>query len=417
MSSIPMRAAKHLPLVVVTLLAAHCSNDSGAEDGNAPARRAVLASIGERVVLPTYRDFTNATQGLVTTLDAYAASLEPDDLQAAQDAWVEAMEIWERAEVMQFGPAADAGGGTPGGRDLRDAIYSWPFTNECFIDQATLAQTYADSTTLEAEAVTRKGLDAIEYLLFQTDPANQCAPSAEINASGDWDALGAEEIQQRRADYAAAAAALVDAQAQELLSAWEPTEGNFLAAFGEAGEDTSVYATSQQALNSVGGALFYLEAQTKDMKLAEPAGLKENLVCLAGEVCPEILESPWANRSKEHVLNNLRGFAQVFRGGDTGDPAAQGFDDLLGELGPEAETLAAAMNARIDSAIAVVEGTEGTFAEALATDPQPLIDIHTALTEGPDGDPDAGLTDLMKNQFLALLNISLPPSNVGDNDS
>jgi hypothetical protein len=58
-----------------------------------------------------------------------------------------------------------------------------------------------------------------------------------------------------------------------------------------------VYATSQDTLNALTDALFYLEDATKDMKLGIPAGITG----CSDDVCPALVEAPYASRSKEHI--------------------------------------------------------------------------------------------------------------------
>jgi uncharacterized protein len=392
--------ARALPATLFAFLVASCSG-SGGEDGNAPARRAVLASVGARAVLPTYRAFRDAASSLQGATATHAASLEGADLQAARDAWAAAMEEWQKAELMQFGPAGPRT--TPGGEEMRADIYSWPTVSPCRVDIETVAETYEDEALLAAEPVDVRGLDALEYLLFQEETTNACPLTVDINASGAWADLGDEEVLRRRARYAEAVAALVAAKASDLVEAWEPSGGDFLGALAGAGEGSPVYATSQDALNAVSDALWYLDTETKDMKVGQPAGIAN---CLQ-ETCPEALESKFARRSKEHVVGNLQGFALVFRGGPDGDPESEGFDGLLMRLGSDAEALAADMNAAIDAAFLETGGVEGSFYDALASDPQPVRDVHAAVK---------GVTDLLKTQFMALLDLEAPQRGAADND-
>ena len=84
-------------------------------------------------------------------------------------------------------------------------------------------------------------------------------------------------------------------------------------------------------INAVSDAMFYLEADVKDHKLGQPAGLSN---CTT-TTCPEALESHWAHRSKEHVRSNLVGFRKLFVGCGEGD-AGLGFEDYLIAVGSPA---------------------------------------------------------------------------------
>jgi predicted lipoprotein len=146
--------------------------------------------------------------------------------------------------------------------------------------------------------------------------------------------------------------------------------------------------------------MFYLDKETKDMKLAHPAGLSE---CVE-EVCPEERESKWADQSLAHVRNNLVGFRQLLSG--TGvDGESRGVEELLRGMG--ATELADNMSARIDDAIAAVDAVDATMAEALTNNPQSVVDVYEAVKD---------LTDLFKSQFFDVLDLEVPQRGEGDND-
>lgn len=391
-------------LLLATGLTAACSdsnnatNNATAEDPEAAqARRAVLANLGEDVILATYVDFEAKADALETAANTYAGSLEDADRQATQRAWDEAMQVWQRAEMFQLGPAGLMGA-VVGGEDLRDQIYSWPITNACRVDQEIVEQNYTDADAFASEPVNVRGLDALEYLLFYDGADNACAPNSSINTDGSWSALDATELETRRAEYAHTLAIDLARRAESLRQKWDAQGGDFLGALSTAGAESETYATSQEGLNAVSDAMFYLDKEVKDMKLAHPAGLVD---CVE-DVCPEDRESLWASRSLDNVRQNLIGFQQLYTGGE-GD--ALGFDDLLRGMG--ANQLADDMDARINNALAAIDAVEGTMVEALASNPQSIIDVFDAVK---------AITDLFKSQFFDVLDLEVPQRGEGDND-
>jgi predicted lipoprotein len=374
--------------------------DAGNGMGNGEARRMVLASIASEAVMPTYRAFETEADALADATAGWAAAPDSTETrQAAREAWASAMEVWQQAELMQFGPAG-ASDMVQGGENLRDEIYSWPLTNTCRIDQETANEGFADADAFAGTSVNVRGLDALEYLLFREDLSNTCAPNSSINAEGTWAALAEEEIVARRASYAAAAAADIRARAETLVDAWDPESGNFSAELATAGDGSSVYESSQQALNEVSNAMFYLDKEAKDMKLGEPAGL----VPCRDLVCAEEVESPWANRSKAHLVSNLEGFRALFLGGPSAEEGT-GFDDLLTELG--SGDFASSMAANVDDAISRTQSLEPSLAEALSSDSASVTDTFMAIKS---------VTDDLKMQFVTLLDLETPQRAEGDND-
>ncbi|MCB9630973.1 MAG: imelysin family protein [Sandaracinus sp.] len=359
------------------------------------ARAETVRALGEEVVVEGYRNFVEEARRLRDLTQAWVSSGADADREAAAASWDRAMGLWQQAELTLVGPAG-AMGTTPGGEDRRDAIYSWPIVNRCRVDQELVEQAYADVDAFAAEAVNVRGLDTLEYLLFHTGEDNGCAPNASINLDGTWAPIVAE-LPARRAAYASTAATLVVRDAEALLARWD--EG-FLAELQTAGAGSTVYPTAQEALNALSDALFYLDKEAKDMKLADPMGL--SMACTA-TICPELRESRYAARSIPNVADNLRGFRLVFAGANGG--MGRGFDDLLASVG--AEALAAQAITLIDEAIAIADALEGDVPELLAADANALQPLYDAIK---------AITDLLKTQILGTLDLELPDRAEGDND-
>ena len=347
----------------------------------------LLKETANNVILGTYKEFSTSAKALEDACTTYKKSTTPDNLAKAQEAWKAAIALWQRAEVMQVGPAG-AMGDVIGGNDIRDEIYSWTLVNNCRVDQELYAGTYKDTEELKAAAVNVRGLDALEYLLFRPDDGNACKDTSSLNLKGQWDEIKAN-LTQLRADYALAAAGLVSASAQSLLDAWTPGSGQYVDELSNAGNGSEKYTSTQAALNSLSDALFYIDKMTKDMKLAQPVGI-------AGcdtDLCPDKLESKWARVSKEHIISNLIGAQLIFHGGDTPEEST-GFDDLL--ISMSAEELAISVTVALKDALEAINAVEGTLADALASSPTAVENAHQKTKE---------FTDLLKTQFLAVLNL------------
>ncbi len=230
---------------------------------------------------------------------------------------------------------------------------------------------------------------------------NTCSPLSGINTDGSWAATTPEELERRRARLAHSLATVVHRRAQELVSAWEPDGGDFLGELRRAGEDGAVYGSGREGLNAVTDAMFYVDLVLKDRKLALPAGL--SLDC-PEDTCPEWVESRWAGRSIQHVLDNLAAFELLFLGGPPGEDA-RGFDDLLAELGEDA--MAAEMVTAIADARAAFEAIDVTLREAVTSD---------AATVRAAYDLVKRITDILKMRFYPAVMLALPATGGGDTD-
>ncbi|MEM6962722.1 MAG: imelysin family protein [Myxococcota bacterium] len=387
---------------------AACSDSDGTSVSGALSdtgiRGEALLSIAAEVALPTYEEFLDAAQDLETSTASLQQAVETSTEEMAeaarseaQQAFLDAITVWQRAELMQFGPAGVMNL-TPGGEDLRDEIYSWPLVNRCVVDQVLTEQSYANAQLFSVLAINAHGLDVLEYLLFVDEPEssdNACDSDDRINRDGLWAALSAAELRLRRASYAAVEAKRIREYAETLVERWDP---HFLDQLRLAGNQNRVYATAQEGLNAISDALFYLDKESKDMKLADPSGI--STVC-PGELCPELRESDFADQSLAHIEANLQGFRDVFAGSESGI----GFEELLQAEG--SNDVASAMLEAIDGAIAHVQGLEDSMLLELQKDPDQVRLAHSLVQ---------AVTDELKTRFITVLDLEIPNRAEGDND-
>ncbi|GAB4208542.1 MAG: hypothetical protein OHK0013_27100 [Sandaracinaceae bacterium] len=409
------------PTLPVALLAVTCAScienvsttnrDSGppVQDTGAASTaddvRAVLANVGENIVLPAYRAMASDLAALEVATARLAADPSEANLTAARAAYEQAMRSVQRAEVFQLGPAAPLGS-TPGALAMRDEIYAWPLVNPCRIDQETADVTHESTTALAAEPLNVRGLAAMEYLLYVEGTGNACPPTATLNTSGAWAALGDAGVRARRARYASTVAQLARAEADELVAVWED---GFLTQLRTAGAGSTTYATAQEGLNALSDALFYVYEPLLDMKLGTPAG---SYTCLTTS-CPEQVESRWRDRaagtsgdggSLPAMLANLEAFRDGYLGrhGTTDGP---GFDDLLRGVG--AADLDTRMQAAVAAAIDAIDAVEGPLSVAVVERPAQVAAALMAVDV---------LGELLKTEFITVLDLELPMRAEGDND-
>jgi predicted lipoprotein len=397
------RRSKVSVLVLVALMSlSACKSDTGKPDagtGNTEveaSRTALLGAVGA-CVLTSSREFLTQAQALEAATAAYAAKPEAGTREAAREAFRRALSAWQVVEVMQVGPAAPRA--VAGGADLRDNIYSWPLVNRCAIEEQVVSRGYT-AETFPTTLVNRRGLYALEYLLFYEGADTVCTTGSPA-AGSNWTAIPAEEREARKRAYAAVVAADVSRRAAQLVDAWEPAKGGFLRTLETSGPGNAVYPTSQGGLNAVSDALFYVESETKDKKVARPLGLRE----CESTTCPELLESQYAGRSKENLRANLVGFRRIAEGCGPGYSGV-GLDDLLEKVG--AGALATRLREQTVAAQAAVDAIEEPdLREALAQDPASVRALYDALKS---------VTDVLKIDVVTVLDLELPQSVEGDND-
>jgi predicted lipoprotein len=379
------------------LVVAACGDDTSAPADTARPdddKRAQVAATVATVSGRWVAEFSTVAADLEMATSAWAADGGEAERAQAQAAWRAAMAAWQQLELTQLGPIGRMGE-VVGGESIRDEIYSWPTTNLCRIDQELASGAYANVEAFATELINVRGLDALEYLLFRTDAGNACAAGVGINADGSWDAI-VGDVDARRADYAATLATLVRQQATRLDQAWSGA-GGFGVQLGSAGDTSTLFSTPQQALNSISDALYYLEKETKDMKLAEPAGLMN----CAEATCPDSLESRWSLSSRENAAANIDAFLELWTGGD----GAYSFDDLMVDIG--AGAVGADFVAKLEAARAALDAIEMPLETALESDHASVLAAHDSLRIA---------LELFKTQVISLLDLEPPQRAEGDND-
>ncbi|QSQ14364.1 imelysin family protein [Myxococcus landrumensis] len=361
------------------------------------ARVALLKATGA-CVEKTARQFQTVSVALSEAVSRYASQPDAANQAQARAAFHEAMDVWQVAEVMQVGPAAPRS--AAGGAEIRDNVYSWPLVSRCTVEEQIVSKSY-EAESFATSLVSRRGLYALEYLLFHEDASTACQGTSPIVAQGTWAALSADERAARKRAYAAVVAKDVSQRAAQLVKAWAADQDNFLQTLETAGSGNRVFPTNQAALNSVSDAMFYFEREGKDLKLARPLGLRE----CSTESCPEHLESQFAHRSKANLRANLKGFRLLAEGCGEGY-SGTGFDDLLVASG--AEPLVQKMRERlagVETALGHIE--EADLKDALAADKASVRALHDAFK---------GVTDVLKTEMVTVLDLELPQSVEGDND-
>jgi predicted lipoprotein len=360
------------------------------------SKRRLLDATATCVVLNA-ENFLDAASALRSATAALAADPGPDTLDTARKAWREAMQVWQRNETLQVGPAsADT---MTGGQSLRDQIYAFPSLNRCAIDANLVDEAYANDPFSKL-LVNQRGLGALEYLLFHDGSSNACPAASRINDDGSWAALSASELEARRAAYAAEAGQEVLARAEALVEAWAVDGGNFRETLVDTGSSNPFFGSQQVAFNAINEALYYVELDVKDKKLGAP--LAVSVPCIGP--CTDLVESRFARVSTDNLRENLIGTRKLFAGCGP-QYSGLGFDDWLVNVGrPD---LAESMSDALQGAQEAIDALDPLLEDAIASNPAKARAVYDAIKV---------FTDLLKSDFITTLNLEPPAASIGDND-
>jgi len=371
-----------LTLSIILGLAA-CTPNPATTPVDGFERSAMLTNFADNIIVPNIANFRDDVQ----TLSADAQNGELTNIRAS---WKGAMSAWQKVEVLQVGPAG-AAGLVIEGASLRDEIYSWPKTNPCAVDQAIVSEAYNDADFFESALVDAYGLDAIEYLAFYEGSDNACSATATINRNGSWQALDDETLRSRRVAYIRVIAERLVSESENLLAQWSGTFGQSFR------EGSGEFTNAQRVVDDIFAALYYIELGVKDKKLALPLG--RNIEC-TDTLCPQNIESRFAEHAFENIVANLESARDLMTGKE-----GVGFDDFLETL--DAGAVGVDMINALDEAIALTQAQETSFESLLTSDIDAANEVHDAIK---------AYTDILKSDFVSVLNLRIPEEGAGDND-
>lgn len=367
-------------------------------------QQALLENIIDNIMTPVFEQFSTITATQIPAIaeycqmekDAALGNATSEQITVARDnakqAWRNAINIWQQAEVMKVGPLADNNG------LLRDKIYSWPVVNSCSVDFEVVnfraGVVNGQPYNIANRTPSRRGLAAIEYLLFNEQLNHSCTTSTQPD---NWDNQTDEYRKIARCEFAIEAAQDVNNSAQELMIAWSGSDG-FANTLKAAGTEGNQFSTELEAINRISDGLFYIDTFTKDGKLATPLGLLANNC--GAQVCPEIVESVYSHNSIVNIENNLLAFQKLL----TGDVGI-GFTHYLIDVG--AQDTANTISTDVQLAIDGVQNYQNTLAETLVNNEEQVIQTHADVK---------AVTDKLKVDFITSLSLELPVTSAGDND-
>lgn len=302
-------------------------------------RRAMLEDIGYGVILPLHERFVQETAVLRDAIYAFEASPSEETLVVMQDAWKVAAATWKQAEFLDFD-------GLIFGR-----VYHWPAETE-FVERLIAEPSYVlDEEFIITRGSFAQGLPIIEYFIFD-DKQSDAAIVARFTDA---------ELGERRLQYLVATGELLHGTATKLLAFWSPQEKDYLSVFVAADEAAN---EPQGSINALANKMIEQLEGIGKVKLAQPAGF------LDPEAEVGIVEAPFSHQSADHIVQNLRGFEQLFTGGD-----GFGFDDYLDflEAGYGDEPLSVAIKTQIEAAIVAIERIEQPLETAVVENPEAVL--------------------------------------------
>ncbi len=356
-----------------------------------------LQALGSKLVTRS-QAFAQATENLETAGLNYCQTMTPQLQAAAADQWRQTMSLWQSFELFQVGPLAE------NTKSLKYSIYAWPEpVNFCKIDEAALA--FAEDPAQELPPnYNRKGLQAIEYLLFEPTLNSRCAAS---NATGQaWNAQTEVRKRESRCAYLKPLLAELKQNARTFSDAWGSPESNPL--FNPNASDP------MPQLQALFENLFYADVELKNKKIAAPAGQDVKYCPQSPLPCPERKEFIFADFSRQAIDANIRSLVDLVfgpavparTGGFSALMRAAGRDDVADRTEDASEKLLHLTQSNpgdnLDSLIGD-QNQENCEVSAISW----LCSVRTQIKL---------LAADFKQEYTSILQLKIPEGPQGDND-
>ncbi|MCB9633347.1 MAG: imelysin family protein [Sandaracinus sp.] len=325
-------------LLVSLLLSLSCSGSGDTFD-----RAGMLASLGQTVILPTYRDFVTRTATLDDAATALCASPDATTLASARQAYAAARVPLAQAEAFAIGPHTDSP------LRLSPKVNFWPVRPD-LVEELLATDTPID---VDATGSAARGLPAIGYVL-----------NGLAQAPAEDDAILAA-LPGRRCDYLRALTANLEARANEYVTAWSPEGDDFA---GQLAEGRGTFASVQAASSVMVEQLVFTTENVRELEIGKPFGKRD-----AGVLQLDQQEDRFGGRSLADAWDAVRSVENVWRG-RYGDDRGIGIRDWLLARRPALEPMVEQSFADVHAAFAALGDV--TLDVAIAENPTGVEEVY-----------------------------------------
>ena len=361
----------------ILLLGSCDSNGGDVDEMPDPSfdRAAMLANIGNNIILPAYDQLQSAVDGLQQATEAFAADPNEATLVAAQEALKAARLAWQSANLFQFGPAESV--------TLRSALNTYP-TDTDQVETNLASNSYVLGSIADRAA---GGFPALDYLLHGTGTS-----PAETLAKYTTDANGANRVAylQDNVDF-------IKTNVDATVEMWQSSGENYIGTFlsdDKAGVD--VGSSLGELMNAL---ILHYERFLRDGKIGIPAGVRS-----AGVPRPTRAEALYGGYSIELARANLDAVERLYLGTSLDGVDGPGLDENLQAL--DAAALSTDIKTTLDTVRTALDALSDPLSTQIETNNDAVISAFQAMQE---------LVVLLKTDLTSLLGITITfQDNDGD---
>jgi len=252
----------------------------------------VLAALVEQVVVPNTAALAQTSRGLDEDIARLVAAPTLTSLRAAREQWQRALLSWKRADAFRNGPIMD--------NNCLLRVMFWP-VRPAALDALLQSTEAIDDASIKSMGVDRRGLFALEYLLYSAE-ADETIVAAFAGPAGE-----------RRARLARSLAGNVSFDADNAARSLGNGKA-YAGKFADGGQDN---------LNRLALQLTYTVENLCAQRLVRISALAKS-----GRLAPTDVEASGSRMSQQVVLTYLRAAEELYLG------VAHGLSELVKAQSP-----------------------------------------------------------------------------------
>jgi hypothetical protein len=365
-------------------------------------RRQFLWTLATKSVCPKVRDFRyNLT---LFRLSAQQMCLGQSSLRFERTLdlnWYETIASYQYLIANPMEPLRMMG---PNGIGLDMEIYSWPANNKYALNTELIKASQAGDSYVMNLAPSRKGLTAVEKLIFNKESTLTPGLSGRLRPEEEaFNALPKTQRQRARCLVLNRMLDDVGQHAEALYSEWDASQKQYPRRMLQ----KLAGGSAPMVLNEVSDGLFHLE-KVKDFKLGLPLGL--NARCLKDR-CPEEIEHALSGAGIEALRANFEALRAAMVG--SGGP---GFLHLVREVGrADVASNMEKMIFGMETALKDMEAGGDLRSQVLAANKAQCSDVNSPVPVCRLFWYYKDFSVIYRSDFATALNLN-PPRNETDND-
>lgn len=372
-------------ILIFGVLAMSACDSGGANDTQEPEpqppepatfdRAAMLANIGNNIIIPSYQAFQVEVNALQQASDAFAAGPTAELLTALDDALQSAWLAWQDVAMFQIGPAETAA--------FRGIVNTYP-TNTEQIEANILSGSYVLGSLSNIPA---GGFPALDYLV---NGVGETADAILAMYTTEADAAS-------RLKYLEDNVAFIKQNTDTVVDGWDPSGGNYIATFlSDDKGGTDVGSSLGEMINAM---VLHYERFIRDGKIGIPSGVRSS-----GVPRPKTTEAFYAGYSLDLAVASVEALSRLYQGTGFEGEEGSGLDENLQFL--EATELSDDIKSTVTSIVSTLENLSDPLSAQIEADAAAVQSSFADMQE---------LVVLLKADMTSILGITITyQDNDGD---